>query len=73
MNHMPSRNAHGLTAEELECLSQLANGQDVPAIAAAMGRDAEDIEGLLDSARGKLGAASRFSAVLIATRQGLLA
>lgn len=61
-----------LTPRERQCLTLLAKGLRVDAIAKAFGTDPKTVEKQIASARAKLGAATREQAVAIAIRNNLL-
>lgn len=61
-----------LTPRERQCLTLLAKGLRVDAIAKAFGTDPKTVEKQIASARAKLGATTVTQAVAIAIRSGLL-
>lgn len=61
-----------LTPRERQCLTLLAKGLRVDAIADVFGTDPKTVEKQIASARAKLGAATREQAVAIAIRHNLL-
>lgn len=61
-----------LTPRERQCLTLLAKGLRIDAIAESFGTDPKTVEKQIASARTKLGAATVIQAVAIAIRHNLL-